>query len=124
MVRRYGQTAIPPMTADDVVQLVIDDENISEILINMDSNLLKKQVNKRGVSVEMVGKKYVTSIYAHALILYSTLYGYYSSQNEDLGLEKRELDIIRDDLGKAIATIFQYYGGFLMDIEDMDLTDD
>lgn len=114
----------PPMTADDVIQLVIDDENISEILINMDSNLLKKQVNKRGVSVEMVGKKYVTSIYSHALILYSTLYGYYNGQNEDLGLKKRELDIIRDDLGKAIATIFQYYGGFLMDIGDMDLTDE
>lgn len=31
---------------------------------------------------------------------------------------------IRADLDKAIATIFQYYGGFLMDIGDMDLTDE
>lgn len=115
----------PPMTSDDIVQLVISDEgdSISEILINMDSNLMKKQINKSGVSVEKVGKKYVANIYSHALILYSTLYGYYS-QNLELDIDKRALDIISEDLNNAVSKIFKYYGGFLMDISDMDLTDD
>ena len=115
----------PPMTAKDIVQLVISDQgdSISEILINMDSILMTKQINKPGISVEKVGKKYVASVYSHSLILYSTLYNYYN-QNEELDIDKRTLDIIREDLNKAISTIFQYYGGFLMDMSDIDLFDD
>lgn len=115
----------PPMTAKDIVQLAVgDDGAIEEIRINMDSNLMKKQVNRQGVSVEKVGKKYVANVYSHALILYSTLFGYYSKEDNDNLPNKDALAMITDDLNEAIATIFQHYGAFLMDFSETDLIDD
>ena len=115
----------PPMTAKDIVQLAAGDGGaIDEIRINMDSNLMKKQVNRQGVSVEKVGKKYVANVYSHALILYSTLFGYYSNEDNDNLPNKDALAMITDDLNEAIATIFQHYGAFLMDFSETDLTDE
>lgn len=110
----------PAMTADDIVGLIVgDDGGVEEIRINMDSNLMKKQINRQGVSVEHIGKKYIANVYSHALMLYSTLYGYYiSSGDEDSKLDKNALDYIVDDLNKAISAIFQYYGAFLMDFSN------
>ncbi len=102
------------------------DENgaISKIYINMGSNLLIKQANKPGVSVSKVGKKCVSNIYSHSLMLYSMLYGYYSSQNIEENIDKDTLAIIKDELNQAIAQIFQYYGAFLMDFAATDVFDD
>lgn len=90
----------------------------------MGSNLLIKQANKPGVSVSKVGKKYVSNIYSHSLMLYSMLYGYYSSQNIEENIDKDTLAIIKDELNQAIAQIFQYYGAFLMDFAATDVFDD
>ena len=115
----------PPMTAKDILQLSAGDNGaIEEIRINMDSNLMKKQINLKGVNVEQVGKKYVASVYSHALILYSTLFGYYSNEDNENLPDKNALSMITDDLNEAISTIFQHYGAFLMDFNDNDFTDD
>lgn len=115
----------PPMTAKDVVQLTAGDNGaIEEIRINMDSNLMKKQVNRQGVSVEKVGKKYVANVYSHALILYSTLFGYYSNESNENLPDRNAMAMITDDLNEAISTIFQHYGSFLMDFSETDLTDE
>lgn len=115
----------PPMRADDIVQLSVgEDGAIEEILINMDSNLMKKQVNRQGISIEKVSNKYVANVYSHALILYSTLFGYYSNENNENLPEKSELKMITDDLNRAIATIFQHYGAFLMEFSEADVIED
>jgi len=115
----------PPMTAKDIVQLSVGENGIiEEIRINMDSNLMKKQVNRQGISIEKVAKKYVANVYSHALMLYSTLFGYYSNEANDNLPSKDALAMITDDLNEAISTIFQHYGAFLMDFSDIDLIDD
>lgn len=114
-----------PFTIKDIVYLDIDENGaISKIYINMGSNLLIKQANKPGVSVSKVGKKYVSNIYSHSLMLYSMLYGYYSSQDIEENIDKDTLAIIKDELNQAIAQIFQYYGAFLMDFAATDVFDE
>ena len=115
----------PVITANDIVRFDLADNGVIEkILINMDSNLIKKQINKPGISVEKIGKKYITSIYAHSLMVYSMLYGYYNNQNDEGTFSKEELDDIKDDLSKAVSEMFQYYGAFLMDFSGTDVFDD
>ena len=120
-------TQNPPFTAKDIVRFDLNDNGtISSILINMDSGLIKKQINKPGVSVEKVGKKYIANIYSHSLMLYTMLYGYYSTKEkeESLDLDRDSIEIVKEDLNTAISSIFQYYGGFLMDFASMEVFDD
>ncbi|MBP5405033.1 MAG: hypothetical protein J6Y74_03705 [Clostridia bacterium] len=115
----------PPITANDIVRFNLTDNGVIEqILINMDSNLIKKQMNKPGVSVERIGKKYITSIYAHSLMIYTMMYGYYNNQSGDDVLDKETLAIIKEDLSTAVTSIFQYYGAFLMDFTGTDVFDE
>ncbi len=36
-------------------------------------------VNKKGVDIERVRNQYITSVYSHSLMIYTTMYGYYAS---------------------------------------------
>ena len=100
----------------DIVLFRIGEKNaIEAILINMDSNLIKKQINKKGVSVEAVSKMYFSHIYAHSLMIYSSLLGYYSDEKNAYDLDKGAIEVLKEGLGNAIETVFQYYGGFLME---------
>ena len=106
------------MNAEDVVKFEIGEVGrIEEIRINMDSNLMKKQINKKNINVNEVSKKYFAAVYAHSLMLYSTLMSYYSQENIE-GLEQEALIEIKDDLNIALEFVFQYYGSFLLNFSD------
>lgn len=105
------------MNADGIVQLEINSEGaIEEIRINMDSNLVKKLVNAKGVNIEKVRNRYVSNVYSHALMVYTTMYGYYS--REDIELDERTVKDVQDNLTEAVEFSFKYYTNFLMAYED------
>ena len=94
---------------------------IESILINMDSNQMKKEINKRNVNIDLVSKRYFSSVYAHSLMLYSTLLGYYSREDyEDFEVET--LKEIKDNLNSVLEFVFKLYGSFLLNF-DADLSD-
>ena len=106
------------MTAENVVKLNIDSEGaVEEILINMDSNLVKKLVNMKGVNIERTRNKYLTSVYSHALMVYTTMYGYFS--RDDIDLDEHTVKEIQDTLNEAVEFSFKYYASFLMTYEDI-----
>lgn len=106
------------MNADSIVKLTIDGSGaIEAILINMDSNLVKKLVNKHSNSIERVRNRYLTSVYSHSLMVYTTMYGYY--EREDNQLDPTLVQQIQDNLSEAVEFSFRYYANFLMTFEDM-----
>ena len=105
------------MTSDSIVEIKINNNGaIEEILINMDSNLVKKLVNAKGANVERVRNKYISSIYSHVLMVYTTMYGYYSK--EDIEIDEHTRKDIQESLKEAVVFSFQYYANFLLTYED------
>ena len=105
------------MTADSIVKTQINSNGaIDEILINMDSNLVKKLINAKGANIERVRNKYISSIYSHLLMVYTTMYGYYS--RDDIEIEEHIRKEIQDTLNKAVEFSFHYYASFLLTYED------
>ena len=105
------------MTSDSIVQIKINNNGaIEEILINMDSNLVKKLINAKGVNVERVRNKYISSIYSHVLMVYTTMYGYYSK--DDIEIDEHTRKDIQETLDKAVEFSFQYYANFILTYED------
>lgn len=107
------------MNARNIVKMEIDSDNgaVTAILINMDSNLVKKLVNTKGVNVEKTRNKYLKAVYSHALMVYTTMYGYYS--RDDLEMDKQTAKEVQDRLDEAVEFSFRYYTGFLMAFEDI-----
>ncbi len=106
------------MTAENVVKLRIDSEGaVEEILINMDSNLVKKLVNTKGVNIERTRNKYLTNVYSHALMVYTTMYGYFS--RDDIDMDEHAVKEVQDTLNEAVEFSFKYYASFLMTYEDI-----
>lgn len=106
------------MTADNVVKLSIGSEGaVEEILINMDSNLVKKLVNAKGANIERTRNKYLTNVYSHALMVYTTMYGYYS--RDDIEMDEHIVKEVQDKLNEAVEFSFKYYANFLMTFEDL-----
>lgn len=105
------------MTSDSIVKIQISNNGaIEEVLINMDSNLVKKLINAKGVNVERVRNKYISSIYSHVLMVYTTMYGYYSK--DDIEIEEHTRKDIQETLDKAVEFSFQYYANFILTYED------
>lgn len=105
------------MTSDSIVKTHINNNGaIEEVLINMDSNLVKKLINAKGANVERVRNKYISSIYSHILMVYTTMYGYYSK--EDIEIDEHVRKEIQDSLNSAVEFSFQYYANFLLTYED------
>ena len=105
------------MTSDSIVKIQINNNGaIEEILINMDSNLVKKLINAKGVNVERVRNKYISSIYSHVLMVYTTMYGYYSK--DDIEIDDHTRKDIQETLDKAVEFSFQYYANFILTYED------
>ena len=105
------------MTSDSIVKIQINNNGaIEEILINMDSNLVKKLINAKGVNVARVRNKYISSIYSHVLMVYTTMYGYYSK--DDIEIDDRTRKDIQETLDKAVEFSFQYYANFILTYED------
>ena len=108
------------MTAENIVKLNIGSTGtVEEILINMDSNLIKKMINSKtgNVSVERVRNKYIANIYSHALMIYTTMHGYYS--RKDIEMDEYVVREVQDKLNEAVEFSFRYYGNFLMTFEDI-----
>ncbi len=106
------------MNGDSIVKLSIGSTGAVEaILINMDSNLVKKLVNGRDSNIERVRNRYLTSVYSHSLMVYTTMYGYYA-QNHDQ-IEESVVKQIQDNLNVAVEFTFRYYANFLMTFEDL-----
>lgn len=105
------------MTSDSIVKTQINSNGaIEEVLINMDSNLVKKLINAKGANVERVRNKYISSIYSHILMVYTTMYGYYSK--DDIEIDEHIRKEIQDSLNDAVEFSFQYYANFLLTYED------
>ncbi len=105
------------MTSDSIVKTHINNNGaIEEVLINMDSNLVKKLINAKGANVERVRNKYISSIYSHILMVYTTMYGYYSK--DDIEIDEPVRKEIQDSLNDAVEFSFQYYANFLLTYED------
>ncbi|MBQ8311322.1 MAG: hypothetical protein IJX80_09970 [Clostridia bacterium] len=105
------------MTSDSIVKIQINNNGaIDEVLINMDSNLVKKLINAKGANVERVRNKYISSIYSHVLMVYTTMYGYYSK--DDIEIDEHIRKDIQESLDKAVEFSFQYYGNFILTYED------
>lgn len=105
------------MTSDTIVLTQINRNGaIEEVLINMDSNLVKKLINAKGANVERVRNKYISSIYSHILMVYTTMYGYYSK--DDIEIDEYIRKEIQESLNKAVEFSFQYYANFLLTYED------
>ena len=108
------------MNADSIVKLRIESSGAVEaILINMDSNLVKKLVNARGANIERVRNRYLTSVYSHSLMVYTTLFGYYAKEDSQQQLSHPVVQEIQDNLNEAVEYSFMYYANFLMTFEDM-----
>lgn len=85
------------MNEESIVNMVsASDGSVDTILINMDSNLVKKLINKKGVDIERVRNRYITFVYSHSLMIYTTMYGYYAQEGIDL--DKHVVQQIQDDL--------------------------
>ena len=96
------------MTSDTIVKTQINSNGaIEEVLINMDSNLVKKLINAKGANIERVRNKYISSIYSHVLMVYTTMYGYYSK--EDIEIDS----YIRKEIQYTLN-----YANFLLTYED------
>lgn len=105
------------MTAGSIVKLNIGSSGaVEEILINMNSNLVKKMINTRK-DIEHVRNRYIANIYSHALMIYTTMYGYYSK--EDIEMDKHTVKEVQEQLNEAVEFSFRYYGNFLMTFEDV-----
>lgn len=105
------------MTSDTIVKTQINSNGaIEEVLINMDSNLVKKLINAKGANIERVRNKYISSIYSHVLMVYTTMYGYYSK--EDIEIDSHIRKEIQYTLNDAVEFSFQYYANFLLTYED------
>lgn len=105
------------MTSDTIVKTQINSNGaIEEVLINMDSNLVKKLINAKGANIERVRNKYISSIYSHVLMVYTTMYGYYSK--EDIEIDSYIRKEIQYTLNDAVEFSFQYYANFLLTYED------
>lgn len=105
------------MTSDSIVKTQINSNGaIEEVLINMDSNLVKKLINAKGANIERVRNKYISSIYSHILMVYTTMYGYYSK--DDIEIDDHVRREIQDSLNDAVEFSFQYYANFLLTYED------
>lgn len=105
------------MTSESIVKTLINSNGaIEEVLINMDSNLVKKLINAKGANIERVRNKYISSIYSHILMVYTTMYGYYS--REDTEIDERVRREVQDTLNNAVEFSFQYYANFLLTYED------
>lgn len=105
------------MTSDTIVKTQINSNGaIEEVLINMDSNLVKKLMNAKGANIERVRNKYISSIYSHVLMVYTTMYGYYSK--EDIEIDSYIRKEIQYTLNDAVEFSFQYYANFLLTYED------
>ncbi|MCI8992304.1 MAG: hypothetical protein HFG80_06200 [Eubacterium sp.] len=105
------------MNEESIVNMVIaSDGSVDTILINMDSNLVKKLINKKGVDIERVRNRYITSVYSHSLMIYTTMYGYYAQEGIDL--DKHVVQQIQDDLQNSVEFSFRYYAGLLMSDEE------
>lgn len=105
------------MTAESIVKTKINSAGaIDTVLINMDSNLVKKLINTKAVNIDRVRNKYISSIYSHILMVYTTMYGYYS--REDIEIDEHIRKEIQDTLNEAVEFSFQYYAGFLLTYED------
>lgn len=106
------------MTADSIVKLNIGSSGaIEEILINMDSNLVKKLTNTKGANIKRVCDKYASNVYSHSLMIYTTMYGYYS--DKDIDMDEYIVKEVQDKLNEAVEFSFKYYGSFLMALEDV-----
>lgn len=106
------------MNADSIVKLNIGSEGeVTDIFINMDSNLVRKLINAKGVNIERTRNKYLSNVYSHALMVYTTMYGYYS--RSDLDMDDYIIKEVQDRLNEAVAFSFQYYTNFLMTFEDL-----
>ena len=100
------------MNEESIVNMVIaSDGSVDTILINMDSNLVKKLINKKGVDIERVRNRYITSVYSHSLMIYTTMYGYYAQ--EDIDLDKHVVQQIQDDLQNSVEFSFRYLCRFI-----------
>ena len=105
------------MTAENIVKLCIGSEGaVDEILINMDSNLVKKLINAKGANIERIRNKYLTNVYAHALMVYTTMYGYYSQKDI---MDNYIIKEVQDKLNEAVEFSFRYYANFLMSFEEL-----
>ena len=105
------------MTSDSIVKTKINSTGaIDEVLINMDSNLVKKLINAKGANVERVRNRYISSIYSHILMVYTTIYGYYSK--DDIAIDEHIRKEIQETLNEAVEFSFQYYANFLLTYED------
>lgn len=104
------------MTSESIVKIQINPNGaIDEVLINMDSNLVKKLINAKGANVEKVRNKYISSIYSHVLMVYTTMYGYYSK--DDIEIDEYVRKDIQESLNAAVEFSFQYYANFLLTYE-------
>ena len=105
------------MNGESIVNMMIaSDGSVDAIFINMDSNLVKKLLNKKGVDIERVKNQYLTSVYSHSLMIYTTMYGYYAQ--EDIELDKHVVQQIQDDLQNSVEFSFRYYASLLMSDEE------
>lgn len=105
------------MTSKTIVKTKINNVGaIDEVLINMDSNLVKKLINAKGANIERVKNKYILSIYSHILMVYTTIYGYYFK--DDIGIDEHIRKEIQETLNEAVEFSFQYYANFLLTYED------
>lgn len=105
------------MNGESIVNMMIaSDGSVDAIFINMDSNLVKKLLNKKGVDIERMKNQYITSVYSHSLMIYTTMYGYYAQ--EDIDLDKHVVQQIQDDLQNSVEFSFRYYASLLMSDEE------
>lgn len=119
MYMQENKSAGIDMKGEDVVKLVISgDGSVDAVLINMDSNIIKKKSNERGVSIDKLRTKYLRTVYSHALMMYTTLYGYYEKGQHDL--DNNVIKEIEYNLNNAIRASFKYYANFLMTYEDVE----
>lgn len=105
------------MTSETIVKTKINSDGaIDEVLINMDSNLVKKLINTKGANIARVRNRYISSIYSHILMVYTTMYGYYSK--DDIEIDEHIRKEIQETLNEAVEFSFQYYAKFLLLYED------
>ncbi len=107
------------MSYETVVYTLVDEDKLSRIYVNVDSKVLKdfNSSAKSADAIELVQRRYISSVYFHALFLFAT------TKSRKYDLQRRDGEKNTEvDLSEYISDLFSAsYAQFLLNFDTADL---
>lgn len=107
------------MSYETVVYILVDDDKLSRIYVNVDSKVLKEFTSsaKSADAFELAQRRYISSVYFHALFLFAT------TKSRKYDLQRRDGEgSMEVDVSEYISDLFSAsYAQFLLNFDTADL---